>query len=208
MAWHFGAMGPALVATALSGLVVANAEPTAARDAAAPLVVADARADYESKLAAYQASRAAFEEISAPYWDQVRQKRQLRNTKRRSGEMIVAEDYVLTQPPLYNGPPRPIPPPDVRDQLPPPGLPCRSSPISCATRSSNIGSRRPGPRARSTSNRPTPKSPVRPDLRASKRFASMRSRSAAMANTIPRPASKRIGREPTRSRPRSATINC
>jgi hypothetical protein len=124
MAWHFGAMGPALVATALSGLVVANAEPTAARDAAAPLVVADARADYLSKLATYQASRAAFEEISAPYWDEVRQKRQLRNTKRRSGEMIVAEDYVLTQPPLYNGPPRPIPPPDVRDQLPPrPPLP-------------------------------------------------------------------------------------
>ena len=66
MAWHFGVMGPALVATALSGLVAANAEPTAARDATAPLVVADARADYLSKLAAYQAARAAFEEISAP----------------------------------------------------------------------------------------------------------------------------------------------
>jgi hypothetical protein len=124
MAWHFGVMGPALVATALSGLVAANAEPTAARDATAPLVVADARADYLSKLAAYQAARAAFEEISAPYWDQVRQKRQLRNTKRRNGETIVAQDYVLTQPPLYSGPPRPVPPPDVREELPrPPALP-------------------------------------------------------------------------------------
>jgi hypothetical protein len=124
MAWHFGAMGPVLVATALSGLVAANAEPTAARDATAPLLVADARADYLSKLAAYQAARAAFEEISAPYWDQVRQKRQLRNSKRRSGETIVAEDYVLTQPPLYSGPPRPVPPPEERDQLPPrPPLP-------------------------------------------------------------------------------------
>ena len=125
MARHFGAVGSALVATALSGLTATTgAESTAARDAAAPLVVADAKADYLRKLAAYQAVRQAFEEVSAPYWDQVRQKRQMRNAKRRSGETIVAEDYVLVQPPLYSGPPRPVPPPEELDHLPPrPPLP-------------------------------------------------------------------------------------
>lgn len=120
MARHFGAVGSALVATALSGLTATTgAEPTAARDAAAPLVVADAKADYLRKLATYQAARQAFEEVSAPYWDQVWQKRQMRNAKRRSGETIVAEDYVLAQPPLYSGPARPLPPPEERDHLPP-----------------------------------------------------------------------------------------
>jgi hypothetical protein len=124
MAWHFGAMGPVVVATALSGLAAHGAEPTAARDAPALLLIADAKADYLAKLAAYQAARAAFEDISTPYWDQVRQKRQLRNAKRRNGDAIVAEDYVLSQPPLYSGPPRPVPPPEERDQLPPrPPLP-------------------------------------------------------------------------------------
>lgn len=125
MARHFGAVGSALVATALSGLTATTgAEPTAARDAAAPLVVADAKADYLRKLAAYQAARQAFEEVSAPYWDQVWQKRQMRNAKRRSGETIVAEDYVLAQPPLYSGPARPLPPPEELDHLPPrPPLP-------------------------------------------------------------------------------------
>jgi len=48
----------------------------------------------------------------------------LRSTKRRNGETIVAQDYALTQPPLYSGPPRPVPPPDVREELPrPPALP-------------------------------------------------------------------------------------
>jgi hypothetical protein len=125
MAWHFGAVGAVLVAAALPGLAPANgAEPTAAHDTAPLLVVTDAKSDYLQKLAAYQAARQAFEEVSAPYWDQVRQKRQLRNAKRRNGEKIVAEDYVLTQPPLYSGPSRPVPPPEERDQLPPrPRLP-------------------------------------------------------------------------------------
>ena len=124
MARHFAAMELVLIAIALSGLAPAHGmEPTPAHEATAQLVP-DAKSDYLRKLAAYQAARQAFEDLSAPYWDEVRQKRQLRSTKRRNGETIVAQDYALTQPPLYSGPPRPVPPPDVREELPrPPALP-------------------------------------------------------------------------------------
>jgi len=124
MARHFAAMELVLIAIASSGLAPANAmEPTPAHEATAQLV-SDAKSEYLRKLAAYQAARQAFEELSAPYWDEVRQKRQLRSTKRRNGGTIVAQDYVLTQPPLYSGPPRPVPPPEVREELPrPPALP-------------------------------------------------------------------------------------
>jgi len=124
MATHFAAMELVLIAIALSGLAPAHGmEPTPAHEATAQLV-SDANSDYLRKLAAYQAARQAFEDLSAPYWDEVRQKRQLRSTKRRNGETIVAQDYALTQPPLYSGPPRPVPPPDVREELPrPPALP-------------------------------------------------------------------------------------
>jgi hypothetical protein len=88
------------------------------REAGAVILVAQATTEYQRKLAEYQAARQAFEEVATPYWDQVRQKRQLRNAKRRNGETIVAEDYVLIQPPVYTGPPRPVTPPEEREVLP------------------------------------------------------------------------------------------
>jgi hypothetical protein len=77
---------------------------------------AEAHAEYARKLAVYQAARQAFEEVAGPYWDEIRLKRQQRNAKRRNGEVVVAEDYVLTQPPRYTGPPRPVPPPDEQQE--------------------------------------------------------------------------------------------
>ncbi len=47
----------------------------------------------------------------------------MRNAKRRNGEAIVAEDYVLIQPPVYSGPPRPIPPTPEEPVPPRPALP-------------------------------------------------------------------------------------
>ena len=40
------------------------------------------------------------------YWDAVADKRRLRNAKRRTHRPIALADYVLTQPPVYSGPPR------------------------------------------------------------------------------------------------------
>src|SRR5262245_13920157 len=115
-----------LLATALIGSATcaSGQQPQIDLNDAAHLRVAQAITEYQRKLAAYQAARQAFEEVAGPYWDLVRQKRQLRNAKRRGGESIVAADYVLSQPPTYTGAPRPVPPPEEREPIPPrPPLP-------------------------------------------------------------------------------------
>jgi hypothetical protein len=65
---------------------------------------------YAEKLADYQAALASFESEAGPYWQSVADKRRLRNEKRRKSEVIALEDYVLTQPPIYAGPPEPADP--------------------------------------------------------------------------------------------------
>lgn len=66
--------------------------------------------EYRRKLAEYQAARAAFDEEAGAYWSQISEKRRGRNAKRRSGQQVTLEDYVLEHPPLYNGPKRPVNP--------------------------------------------------------------------------------------------------
>jgi hypothetical protein len=78
--------------------------------------------EYQRKLDAYTQARKKFDGEAAAYWGAVAQKRRLRNAKRRERQEIVLDDYVLTQPPLYAGPPRPSPPPPVGEnpEVPPP----------------------------------------------------------------------------------------
>ncbi|MBR0740025.1 hypothetical protein JQ581_24120 [Bradyrhizobium liaoningense] len=66
--------------------------------------------EYRRKLAEYQAARAAFDAEAGAYWSQISEKRRGRNAKRRSGQQITLDDYVLEHPPLYNGPKRPVNP--------------------------------------------------------------------------------------------------
>jgi hypothetical protein len=66
--------------------------------------------DYQSRLAAYQQVREPYEEQATAYWDDVAAKRRIRNDKRRTGQPVALEDYVLDQPPQYSGPPRPVDP--------------------------------------------------------------------------------------------------
>jgi hypothetical protein len=74
-------------------------------------------ADYQRKLAEYERIHGEFERIENAYWDDIAGKRRIRNAKRRNHEQILLTDYVLTQPPVYAGPPRPVSP------LPPPPPP-------------------------------------------------------------------------------------
>lgn len=67
-------------------------------------------AEYRQKLTAYKAARAAYDELADPYWAAVESKRKRRIAKQRNGERPTASDYVLEQPPLYTGPPKPINP--------------------------------------------------------------------------------------------------
>lgn len=69
-----------------------------------------ALADYQAKLTQYQAARAPYEAEADAYWDAVAAKRRVRNAKRREHKPVDLNDYVLTQPPIYSGPPRPVDP--------------------------------------------------------------------------------------------------
>ena len=74
--------------------------------AASPAAIAD----YRRKLKDYQEARAAFEEEAVAYWTAIADKRRGRNAKRRDHQAVGLDDYVLTQPPLYEGPKRPVNP--------------------------------------------------------------------------------------------------
>jgi hypothetical protein len=65
---------------------------------------------YQAALEQYIRARRASDEEAAVYWKAIGEKRQLRNAKRRNNEPIELDDYVLTQPPVYAGPPRPVDP--------------------------------------------------------------------------------------------------
>jgi hypothetical protein len=67
-------------------------------------------ADYTEKLERYVEARRAYETEAQAYWTAIAEKRRLRNAKRRNGEPIGLDDYVLIQPPVYAGPPRPVDP--------------------------------------------------------------------------------------------------
>jgi hypothetical protein len=56
---------------------------------------------------AYIRARTAYEQEADAYWQSVGDKRRARFAKRNRGERIVLDDYVLEQPPVYTGPPRP-----------------------------------------------------------------------------------------------------
>jgi hypothetical protein len=66
--------------------------------------------DYQARLAQYQTARNVYDIEATAYWEAIAAKRRERNAKRRNHEAIGIEDYVLSQPPVYTGPPRPIDP--------------------------------------------------------------------------------------------------
>lgn len=100
----------------------ARAQPLAKNSSAANSATPQQMADYRKKLLEYTAIRRAFDDEAEAYWSSIGEKRKARNAKRRSGETIVATDYVLTQPPVYSGPPMPIDP----SGAPPPPPPYRA----------------------------------------------------------------------------------
>lgn len=105
----------------------AAALPPAVRNANAQLLsqffaqgVSPAVLEYRRKLAEYQAARAAFDAEAGAYWSQISEKRKTRNAKRRNGQQITLDDYVLEHPPLYAGPKRPVnPEPEETPERPP-----------------------------------------------------------------------------------------
>jgi hypothetical protein len=69
-----------------------------------------AAGDHRAKAEQYARARRAFDAETAAYWQSIAVKRRVRIAKRRNNEAIGIDDYVLAQPPVYQGPPRPIDP--------------------------------------------------------------------------------------------------
>jgi hypothetical protein len=89
---------------------------SAMAQAASPQAIAE----YRRLLQEYQTVRGAFEQEAGAYWSAIADKRRTRNAKRREHQPIALDDYVLTQPPVYTGPKRPInPEPEEQEAKPP-----------------------------------------------------------------------------------------
>ena len=115
----------ALAGLLMAPLAVVVAAHPVSTAAMAQLAASPAIDDYRRKLADYQAARAAYEQQAGAYWSAIAEKRRGRNAKRREHAAIGADDYVLTQPPSYAGPKRPVnpepepgPPPTERKTIP------------------------------------------------------------------------------------------
>jgi hypothetical protein len=121
--------GPGYLALALlliapqAGAMDAATLPATAAGAMAQAASPQAIAEYHRKLREYQEARAAFEQEASAYWGSIADKRRGRNAKRRDRQPIGLDDYVLTQPPVYAGPKRPVDPqpsPSEPDETPRP----------------------------------------------------------------------------------------
>ena len=76
-------------------------------------------AEYRRALAEYLQARASYAASSDAYWRMIGEKRRLRASKRANHEPISLEDYALTQPPVYSGPPKPHDPSKPHEEAPP-----------------------------------------------------------------------------------------
>src|ERR1700724_394920 len=117
--------GPGYLALALlliapqAGAMDAVTLPAATAGAMAQAASPQAMAEYRRKLREYQEARAAFEVEASAYWNSISEKRRGRNAKRRDHQATALDDYVLTQPPLYSGPDKPVDPaPPEKPEIP------------------------------------------------------------------------------------------
>src|SRR6266516_3213973 len=108
---HPGYLALALLLIAPQAVAIDAATlPPAAADAMAQAASPQAIAEYRRKLKEYLEARAAFDEEAGAYWNSIAEKRRGRSAKRRERQTIALDDYVLTQPPVYAGPRRPVNP--------------------------------------------------------------------------------------------------
>src|SRR6266702_7198821 len=102
-------------AMAMDAAVLPAATAGAMARAASPQAVTE----YRRKLREYQEARVAFDQEASAYWNSIADKPPGRNPKRRDRQSIALDDYVLTQPPVYAGPKRPVDPsPSEPDETP------------------------------------------------------------------------------------------
>jgi hypothetical protein len=74
---------------------------------AAPADLAAAMAQYRRVLEEYTRAYQIYADAASAYWASIAEKRKSRNAKRARNEALAIDDYVLDQPPVYTGPPKP-----------------------------------------------------------------------------------------------------
>ena len=79
-------------------------------------------ARYRRDLAAYMQGQASYAAAAEAYWSAIAEKRHLRAAQRARHEPISLDDYVLTQPPVYTGPPKPRDPSKPHEAAPAPAI--------------------------------------------------------------------------------------
>jgi hypothetical protein len=109
------ALVPLALVLLAPSVMAQQALPSGTADAMAQAASPQAIAEYRRKLQEYQQARAVFDADAGAYWSQISEKKRTRNAKRRSGQQITLDDYVLDQPPLYTGPKRPVNPEPVEE---------------------------------------------------------------------------------------------
>ena len=91
----------------------------------------------------YVRARQKFDDDSSRYWRVVIEKRRTRIAKRRNNETVQIDDYVLTQPPAYIGPPKPANLPPASGPTPPVYVPVVADFVKSAARYFNFTPQRP-----------------------------------------------------------------
>jgi hypothetical protein len=132
--------GGLLVALLLSSGEVSAETSTLGQFAA--LFVAQAMRE-DQRLDEYIRARQKFDDDSSRYWALIVEKRRNRMAKRRNNEMLRIDDYVLTQPPVYTGPPKPANLPQVPQQAPPEYVPVIADFLKSAAQYFNFAPERP-----------------------------------------------------------------
>jgi hypothetical protein len=104
----------------LLAMLPTGAQPAEVRQAAVALPASPAAmAEYRRALATYEEAHAAYAAEAEAYWSLISQKRRERIAKRASQQPLAIDDYVLTQPPVYAGPPKPVDPSQTPEEKPP-----------------------------------------------------------------------------------------
>jgi hypothetical protein len=117
LAWLRRRLGYLLAALILLAPAAPRAEP--ATQQIEPAATAAAMAQYRRDLADYLSARANYESAAEAYWRAIAEKRRSRTAKRADRQQISLDDYVLTQPPVYSGPPKPRNPLKPQEEAPP-----------------------------------------------------------------------------------------
>lgn len=89
---------------------------------------------YQRQLIEWRKAYRAYDQKAAQYWTAVAEKRKIRNSKRASGTHIALSDYVLSQPPIYNGPSKPFLPATERQKTSQHNIPSEKDFVDAAQR--------------------------------------------------------------------------